>query len=164
MRAGSRLVSFAWVDPSDNSDARHFPVPTKLARVIRVRLANDVPVGLHTLYVPADVAIAARFTAERLAAEPRVSFYRALAEVGIHIARAEEHLSARTATTLEVRCLDIRRGAPIMSVLRLTREHSDQLIEVVRADYVGDRYDYVVNLERRGDQSVGSMVTGWNRV
>jgi hypothetical protein len=36
-----------------------------------------------------------------------------------------------------------------MSVLRLTRDDAERLIEVVRADYLGDKYDYVVQLERR---------------
>lgn len=163
MRAGSRLVSFAWIDAESDSDAQHFASPAKLARVVRVRLANDVPVGLHTLYVPAEIAVGAQFTPERLAADPGISFYRTLEAAGIRIAQAEEHLSARRATAFESRCLGIKWGAPIMSVLRLTRDQLDRLVEVVRAAYVADRFDYVVNLQRRAAQGAGPMSVSWHR-
>jgi hypothetical protein len=37
----------------------------------------------------------------------------------------------------------------VMSVLRLSRSADDELIEAVRAVYLGDKYDYVIQLERR---------------
>jgi DNA-binding GntR family transcriptional regulator len=36
-----------------------------------------------------------------------------------------------------------------MSVLRLTHNAAGRLIETVRAVYLGDKYDYVIQLERR---------------
>jgi hypothetical protein len=35
-----------------------------------------------------------------------------------------------------------------MSVQRLTRDDNDQLVEVALAVYLGEKYDYVVQLER----------------
>jgi DNA-binding GntR family transcriptional regulator len=37
-----------------------------------------------------------------------------------------------------------------MSVLRLTRDADGTLLEAVRAVYLGDRYDYVITLQRAG--------------
>lgn len=35
-----------------------------------------------------------------------------------------------------------------MSVLRLTRDEGGELVEAVRAVYLGDKYDYVITLDR----------------
>jgi hypothetical protein len=35
-----------------------------------------------------------------------------------------------------------------MTVLRLTRDQRGRLLEAVRAVYLGDKYDYVISLER----------------
>lgn len=36
----------------------------------------------------------------------------------------------------------------VMSVLRLTRDERGELVEAVRAVYLGDKYDYVITVER----------------
>jgi hypothetical protein len=47
-----------------------------------------------------------------------------------------------------------------MSVLRKSSDDQALLIEVVRAVYLGDKYDYVVRLDRGvGEAALGGLVT-----
>ncbi|MGH2616822.1 MAG: GntR family transcriptional regulator [Thermomicrobiales bacterium] len=149
MRPSGRLLAFDLLTANGAGDARHFPSGASLVRVVRLRCANDFPVGLHTTHIPAAIAAAAGFDEAGLRANPGLSFYALLERAGITLAWAEEHLRARVATAEEGRLLGAAAGVAIMSVLRLSRDGADRLIEAVRADYLGDKYDYVVQLERR---------------
>lgn len=149
IRASGYLVAYELVLAAQSGDSHHFPDRSPLVRVVRLRSASDVTVGLHTIHVPLEVAEAVGFREELLRSDPTVSFYELLGRAGVRIAWAEEHLRARLASPAEAGLLGAPVGAPIMGVLRLTRDDADRLIEVVRADYLGDRYDYVVQLERR---------------
>lgn len=159
LRSASRLVGFATLDRDvqrpavspDEPDRGVLPTEGRIVRFIRLRLANDVPVGIHTTLMPADVAEAIGCTAERIAADPTFSFYRALERSGRQLDWAEEHLVARAAVRREADLLGVSPGVPVMSVLRLTRDGSGRLVEAVRAVYLGDKYDYVIHLERRAD-------------
>lgn len=149
MRPSGRLLAYDRLVAGADGDAARFPLGTELVRVVRLRCANDVPVGLHTLHAPADIAAAVGFDEARVRSEPGLSFYASLERSGIALAWAEEHLRARVASAGEASLLESEPGAPIMSVLRCSRDARDRLIETVRAEYLGDKYDYVVQLERR---------------
>ncbi|MGH2428717.1 MAG: GntR family transcriptional regulator [Candidatus Limnocylindria bacterium] len=157
LRSASRLVEFGAPDADaprrpvspDEPDAGLFPADEGVVRFVRVRLANDVPVGIHTTLTPTDVAQTIGLSAKRIAGDPHFSFYRALEESGRQLNWAEEHLVARGTSKREAQLLGMALGAPVMSVLRLTRDGSGRLVEAVRAVYLGDKYDYVIHLERR---------------
>jgi GntR family transcriptional regulator len=158
MRSSSRLVAFerlgAGESPrhsvSDDEPApgEHYP-GTEVVRFVRLRIANDTPVGVHTTLTPAWFAAAIGLTEAELLREPGFSFYAAIEGSGHRLAWAEEHLVARGAGMSEAALLGVSRGTPVMSVLRLSRSANDELVEAVRAIYLGDKYDYVVQLERR---------------
>jgi GntR family transcriptional regulator len=132
----------------DAPDPKLFPRNAGLARVIRVRLANEAPIGVHTTLVPVEIAERIGFTEDRLRSDPTVSLYACLELGGHPLGRAEEHLRARGLSGREARLLGSPRGTPVMSVLRLTRDRKDRLVEAVRAVYLGDKYDYVITMER----------------
>jgi GntR family transcriptional regulator len=159
MRPSSRLIDYTTLSATTADDTRHFPVGTQLVRVVRLRYANDVVVGLHTVYVPFTLAQHAGFSPEALSQDRSISLYALLEAAGIGLAWAEEHLQARGATPTEAALLSVTTGTPVMSVLRLTRDTSDQLVEVVRAIYLGDKYDYIVHLDRHsGDAARGGII------
>lgn len=149
MRPSSTLVDYAVLQATSEDDTRHFASRERLVRVVRLRHANDIVVGLHTVYVPLAIAERAGLTEAALQADRSISLYALLEKAGIHIAWGEEHLQARGASRVESGLLGTRTGTPVMSVLRLSRDVADQLIEVVRAVYLGDKYDYIVHLDRR---------------
>jgi GntR family transcriptional regulator len=133
----------------DPPDAGLFPADAgPLVRVARLRLANGLPVGLHTALVPAAIADAIGFTRDRLERDELVSLYACLEAAGYRLRAAEEHLHARLLEPREAALLDVPRRTAAMSVLRLTRTEDDDLLEAVRAVYLGDKYDYVIALER----------------
>jgi GntR family transcriptional regulator len=132
----------------DAPQPKLFPDNARLARVVRLRLANEAPIGLHTTLVPMEIAERIGFTEERLRSDPTVSLYSCLELGGHPLGRAEEHLRARALTGREARLLGAPAGTAAMSVLRLTRDRRNGLVEAVRAVYLGEKYDYVITMER----------------
>jgi GntR family transcriptional regulator len=149
-RLPHRAVGGRSTDPvsPDAPDPDLFPGNDGLVRVVRLRLANEAPIGLHNTLVPLQIAERIGFTEERLRSDPTTSLYACL-ELGGHLlGRAEEHLRARALAAREARLLGVSAGTAAMSVLRLTRDRRDALVEAVRAVYLGNKYDYVITMER----------------
>lgn len=162
LRAASELVAYERLEPGvmpstrisdDEPPLDKFGPQTSLVRLVRLRLANDVPVGIHTTILPADVADRVGLSEELVRRDRSLSLYELLEAGGEAPNWAEEHLDARGANRAEARLLDVRTGTPVMSVLRLTRNQQGRLIEAVRAVYLGNKYDYVVELQRRVTRS-----------
>jgi GntR family transcriptional regulator len=145
--AGTRRSRRRAISP-DEPDAALFPASLPLVRIVRLRLANDAPIGVHTALLPAEVAERSGFTAERLRDDERASLYACLEAAGFRLHLAEEHLRARETSAAEARLLGVAPRTAVMSVLRLTRDEQGRLLEAVRAVYLGDKYDYVITVER----------------
>jgi GntR family transcriptional regulator len=158
IRSSSRLLAFERLTtgelpkPAVSEDeplpADHFP-GLAVVRFVRLRIANDTPVGVHTTLTPAWFASAIGLTEAQVLEARGFSFYDAIERAGQRLAWAEEHLVARGVGRSEAALLGVPHGTAVMSVLRLSRSADDQLIEAVRAVYLGDKYDYVIQLERR---------------
>jgi GntR family transcriptional regulator len=158
IRSSSRLIAFERLPPgaapkrsvSDDEPraGEHFSA-TDVVRFVRLRIANDTPVGVHTTLTPAWLADTIGLTEAALSREPAFSFYGAIERSGRRLMWAEEHLVARGSGPRESTLLGVPRRTPVMSVLRLSRSADEKLVEAVRAVYLGDKYDYVVQLERR---------------
>lgn len=158
LRSSSRLLAFDRLPPgaapkrsvSDDEPRvdEHFP-RNDVVRFVRLRIANDTPIGVHTTLTPAWFADAIGLTEAKLARDPGYSFYGAIERAGRHLTWAEEHLVARGSGPRESTLLGVQRRSPVMSVLRLSRSTDETLVEAVRAVYLGDKYDYVIHLERR---------------
>jgi DNA-binding GntR family transcriptional regulator len=114
-----------------------------------VRLANDAPIGLHVVHLPADLAARIGFDEDALRRDRTLSLYALLERAGVPPVWAEEQLRSRLVTAAEARLIGASPGAPVMDVLRLTRNGAGDLIEAVRAVYLGAAYNYVIHLERR---------------
>ena len=159
--SSSRLINWEAVSGPREREGQPLPSPDapdprlfghsslRLARAIRLRLANDRPIGLHTTLVPLAIAEAIGFTEERLRRNERLSLYAELERAGFRLSEAEEHLRARLLARPEAALLGVPQSTAAMSVLRLTRDESSRLLEAVRAVYLGDKYDYVVSLKRK---------------
>jgi GntR family transcriptional regulator len=159
LASSSRLVSYATptdgrrpaaLPSPDSPEPRLFDANAQLVCVVRLRLANGAPIGLHTTLLPRALADEIGFTEERLRADERCSLYACLELHGHRLRSAEEHLRARVTSAAEARLLAVPRRTPVMSVLRLTRGEGGELVEAVRAVYLGDKYDYVITLDRSG--------------
>ena len=157
LEPGARLVSYRQTSDEDAHD--HFPAGADIVRVVRVRTADGEPVGVHTLYLEADLSAKIGFTRDTLRKEPATSLYGALASARIEIDVAREDLTARLATSRERDLLNLPSPSAVLEVLRRTYDAGGKPIELVRAAYRADRYDYVIWLRResalRSEEVVG---------
>jgi GntR family transcriptional regulator len=158
LRSSSHLLAFEELKPGEGTrqpiveDEPDFPAlfgAIGVVRFARLRLANEAPIGVHVTGTPAEVAEEIGLSARTLAEDTRFSFYAALEVHGHRLDAAEEHLVARGAGRREAQLLGVAARTAVMSVLRLTRDTTGSLVEAVRAVYLGEKYDYVVQLERR---------------
>ena len=146
LEPGSRLLSYRRLEA--DGDGGHFPVGVPLVRVVRLRTADGEPVGVHSVFLPAELADRVGFTREALRRSPEVSLYGALASGGVEIEVAREDITARLATARERDLLELPEPSPVLEVVRRTFDAVSQPVELVRAVYRADRYDYVIWLRR----------------
>ncbi len=146
LEPGARLVSHHAA--GDDGAAGHFPEGVPLVKVVRVRTADGEPVGVHTLYLAADVAGWIGFTREVLRRSPDVSLYGSLAAAGIEVDVAREDLTARPASGRERELLRLPEHAAVLEIVRRSYDAVGAPVELVRAVYRADRYDYVIWLRR----------------
>jgi GntR family transcriptional regulator len=146
LEPGARLVSHR--EAADDGGDQHFASDMPLVRIVRVRTANGERVGVHTLYLARDLADRIGFNRETLNRTPDVSLYAALATAGVEIDMAREDLTARLASARERELLSLPPHTAVLEVLRRTYDATAHPIELVRAVYRADRYDYVIWLRR----------------
>lgn len=154
---GARLVSYR-TSRCYREVADVFPAGTAVARIERVRTANGVPVGIHVLYLPDDLAHRIGFTATALRRSPGTSLYGAFESSGIEIDVAREALISRLATDEEATLLRAGASRAILEMRRQTFDAEGRTLELVRAAYLGDRYEYAIWLRRpQGDSLKGAL-------
>lgn len=106
----------------------------------RLRLADDEPMGIDTVYYPADKYIG--LLEEDL---ENNSLYELMAEkYDTQPARSELQLRAVECSIEDARDLGIRRGSPLLQLVRTTYDQNNVPFEQVLAVLRGDRYIFYV--------------------
>lgn len=145
---GSRLIEYRKVSgeelPEELSD---FDL-TAAVKIIRQRLANDLPLGIHTVYVPEEIANSINFPSPDNDRKNQ-SLYEEFERAGYQIQGGTENLSARPASGFESEYLDVEEGDPLLVVKRLTFSEETSLLEYVEALYLPDKFEYRVQLTRK---------------
>lgn len=115
----------------------------------RLLLADDRVVGLAETWLPHDSVAAhdALFEPERLA---QGSLYELLQRppVGLVLQRATETISPGAAEPADAELLGCAVGTPVLVIRRVTFTPEDRAVEFTRLLFVGDRYEYRVELHR----------------
>jgi GntR family transcriptional regulator len=102
--------------------------------------AEPVPVVLDDLYLHGQLFKG--LTAERMSAY-RGPMYRLFeAEFGVHMTRAEERIRAVAADAAQATVLQVREGAPLLSVDRLCFTYGDKPVELRRGVYRTENHHY----------------------
>jgi GntR family transcriptional regulator len=115
-----------------------------LYEIRRLRLADGSPMALETLYIPC--ALAPHLTREIV----NGSVYEFMEkEVGLAIGTAVQVIEASVARKLEAEHLQVKEGAPVLLLERRTYLTDGRPLEVVKSVYRGDRYKFIVEMERR---------------
>ncbi|WP_157019332.1 GntR family transcriptional regulator [Mesorhizobium xinjiangense] len=113
-----------------------------VARLARLRLANDTPLAIERATLSASVL-----------PEPEAvdsSLYLALQKTGHRPVRAVQRISATNLAAADAGLLGIAKGAAGLSIERVSYLDSGKVIEFTRSIYRGDTYDFVAEL-RLGD-------------
>ena len=110
----------------------------KVARLTRLRLANDMPLALERTSLPDDILIDPQAVAD--------SLYLTLADSGIRPVRATQRISACNLTEEETVLLGVPTGSAALSVQRIAYLDTGRVMEVSRALYRSDAYDLVAEL------------------
>lgn len=143
---GSILLDYAeYLPGAVGRPDSHFPSDVGIVVLERLRSVAGSAVGLQRLIVPDYVAHRVGLD-EHIAAQPGFSFYGELRTAGVYLVEGEEALRAINATEDEAEHLGVELGSALIEVDRQSRDASGQLIEHVRARYLGTQYLYRVTL------------------
>jgi len=121
------------------------PPASSVIRIERIRLGDDVPIGLQTSYV----VLGDDQQIDEADLKYFGSLYRVLEEkLNIIPTEADETLEVTLATPEEAALLQVKTGAPLLLNERLTYDQNRKPVEFVKILYRGDRYQYVIRLTR----------------
>ncbi|WP_161878354.1 GntR family transcriptional regulator [Alkalibacterium sp. MB6] len=136
----SKLVSFYTKQASESEAAKlHIGRTESVLVMERIRYADNVPICYEVATLPG-------FVIEELSKEDVTRhLYRSLSEKGYKIARAEQTISATWASEKTADLLDVKRESPILRVRQVSYTQDGRPIEYVRAQYVGSRYEFVID-------------------
>lgn len=146
MKPGQIIRSLSKIQPSSKIMQKLELEPGRnVIRIERIRLGNDVPIGLQISYVA--LKNEESITIEEL--ENSGSLYRILYEK-FHImpTEADETLEVTLATPEEAILLQIPENSPLLLNERLLFSQYRRPIEFVTILYRGDRYRYYIHLKR----------------
>ncbi|MGI8761427.1 MAG: GntR family transcriptional regulator [Jatrophihabitantaceae bacterium] len=145
LRPGSRVLEVREraAGAATGSDLQLSPVEP-VVYVRRVRLADDVPMCLETIEIPARLVPGLREL-------PLTgSMYNLLAtRYRIRIAHAEQRIRATVLDSEEADLLEVPALSPAMLVERVSSDRAGRSVERARSLYRGDRYDFRVAVDRR---------------
>lgn len=143
---GQVIRSLEWVDaPARIAQRLEITAGTKVLRIERIRLGDEVPIGLQISYL----ALAPEQTISIADMQGSGSLYRILQEkFNIIPSEADETLEVTLATPEEAILLEIPEGAPLLLSERVLFAQNRKPVEYVKILYRGDRYQYIVRLTR----------------
>jgi GntR family transcriptional regulator len=146
IKPGQKIENIEFLIPPPNILQRlELPPGSKVLCVQRIRLGDDIPIGLQTSYL----ALAENQPISREELEQAGSLYRILQEkFNILPTEADETLEVTLATPEEAALLQIKPGAPLLLNERLMYNQNRHPVEFVKILYRGDRYRYLIRLTR----------------
>ncbi|KKK68455.1 hypothetical protein LCGC14_2943870, partial [marine sediment metagenome] len=114
-------------------------VTEQVARLARLRLADDRPMAIERATLPAT-----------LLPDPQAvgaSLYDHLTAIGVRPVRAVQRVTAANATPGDAEKLEVLGGAAVLRVERVSYLASGRVVEFTRSLYRGDRYDFVAEMK-----------------
>jgi GntR family transcriptional regulator len=112
--------------------------------VRRLRLADDEPMALETLHVPA--ARVPGLTGADLAGD--ASYYGVLRErYGRRVTTGRQTVAPAVLGADDAALLGVTAGAPALRFVRVSRDQDGQVVELVDALYRGDRYLIEIDIQ-----------------
>ena len=107
----------------------------------KLRWMDEIPIGYQRVYCPKFVGLS-----EKALKDPNISLYKLLKEKGYVVKNAEETIESIVADTRYAEYLQIKEGAPLLLIQRVTRDEKERIVEYAEIIYRGDMYRYKVQL------------------
>jgi DNA-binding GntR family transcriptional regulator len=120
------------------------PAGAQVLHLERLRSARDEPLAVMRNWLPADLAPV--LTAEAL--EIR-GLYELMRGTGVHLRIATQRIGARGATAPEARLLKLRKGAPLLTMERVTYDGTGRAVELGTHAYRAERYSIEMTVVER---------------
>ncbi|MFB1049924.1 GntR family transcriptional regulator [Paraliobacillus sp. JSM ZJ581] len=109
----------------------------------RIRLADQAPISLETIYTPTKIVDKATFS------NINVSFYQYVEQqLGLTIAHATQEIESSLATKYEQKYLTLKKGDPVLSMRRTTYLSDGMPFEYVMSAYRADKYIFTLQMPR----------------
>lgn len=139
MTAGSRWIERALCFPTpEETMALGLSGDARVARILRLRTANDLPIALERTSLPDDLLP----NPENI----ENSLYAFLSQSGIRPVRANQRISAVVLKDDETALLGVPPGSAALSVQRIAYLETGRVMEISSALYRSDAYDLVAEL------------------
>ena len=114
-------------------------------RIERLRLANDVPMCIEEVRLPADLL------PDLLTQDVSAGLYDLMrSRYGVEVTVARQTLTSSVATPVEAALLGIAAGDPVMNVHRTGHDARGRSVEWARSRYRGDRFEFTLTATRNG--------------
>lgn len=125
------------------ASALGLPPQTPVVHLERLRYAEGQPLALLRNWLPRGIA---PLPGDALAAR---GLYELLRAAGVHMRVASQVIGARSARTAEARLLSEQRGAPVLTMTRMTYDDSGAAVEYGDHIYRASRYSFELMLVER---------------
>ncbi|MED4696163.1 GntR family transcriptional regulator [Peribacillus frigoritolerans] len=144
LNPSSKLLSFEII-PADKKIASelHISLYAPVYEIKRIRLADDVPMALETVYMSANLIKGLTEEIINLSLYQYVENY-----VKLKIDYASQTLESSIASELEVTHLATPKHSPILFIQRNTFLIDGTPLEYVKSAYRADRYKFTINISR----------------
>jgi DNA-binding GntR family transcriptional regulator len=142
---GTRVLDRELVPaPAAVAERLGVPAGTQVLHLQRLRSARAEPLAVLRNWLP--VGLAAVLTREAL--ETR-GLYELIRGTGAHLRIATQRIAARAATARESRLLTVRRGAPLLTMERVTYDDSGRAVELGCHVYNAEAYSIEMTVVER---------------
>lgn len=141
---GVRVVAVRTVPvPPEVALHLHLAAGEKVVFIERVISTSGQPLLLDTRYLPASLGLAV--SSALLVRQP---IYTLLEKAGHRPYAADQTIEAVAAGQREAKLLEVKVGTPLLLIKRVTADENGAVLEYATATYRGDRYRYIIRLQR----------------
>jgi DNA-binding GntR family transcriptional regulator len=147
IRASSRVLLFSWREPSDGDRAALRLEPEEeVIRLERLRLADGRPMAIERASIAPSLAAILEVNLER------GSLHAAFEQLGRIPALAEARVSARRATAVERRALQLGPAGVVLIERRVIRDQEGLPMEHTETVYAAERYEFEAVLHQDAER------------
>lgn len=137
--ASSRVISYHIQEPSSSEQERLQLAPGEQVLFMeRLRFGDHEPILLEQTTLP--VSFVEPFTKSQLTQ----SLWETLENAGVKLGHASQEVTAAAANERLAELLQVKRGAPVLSVRQVSLTAEGKPFEYVRSYYAGERFAFTI--------------------